>query len=52
MYGGRSSTLHYGSLIETNNLYAPTPNGQKSEYVVNNLYAPTTNGEKSKCVVK
>jgi len=28
MCGGRSSTLHYGTLIELNNLYAPTPNGQ------------------------
>jgi len=25
--GGRTSILHYGPLIETNNLYAPTPNG-------------------------
>jgi len=28
MCGGRSSILHYGSLIEINKLYAPTPNGQ------------------------
>ena len=26
MCGGRSSILHYGPLIETNNLYAPTIN--------------------------
>jgi len=26
MYGGRHSVLHYGPLA-TNNLYAPTPNG-------------------------
>ena len=25
MCGGRSSILHYGPLIETNYLYAPTP---------------------------
>ena len=37
MCGGRSSILHYGPLIETNNLFAPTPNGQNvrlSECVV------------------
>jgi len=28
MCGGRSSILHYGPLIVTNYLYAPTPNGQ------------------------
>jgi len=28
MCGGRSSILQYGALMETNNLYAPTPNGQ------------------------
>ena len=28
MCGGRSNNLHYGTLIETNNMYAPTPNGQ------------------------
>jgi len=33
MCGGRSSILHYGPLIETNYLYAPTPNGQKAECV-------------------
>ena len=33
MCGGRSSILHYGPLIETNYLYAPTPNGQKPECV-------------------
>ena len=27
MCGGRSSILHYGPLIETNYLYAPTPSG-------------------------
>jgi len=27
MCGGRSSILQYGPLIETNTLYAPTPNG-------------------------
>ena len=33
MCGGCSSILHYGPLIETNNLYVPTPNGQKPECV-------------------
>jgi len=28
MCGGHSSILHYGPQIETNYLYAPTPNGQ------------------------
>jgi len=28
MCGGRCSILHYGPLIKTNNMYAPTPNGQ------------------------
>ena len=34
MCGGRTSILHYGSLIEANNMYAPTPNGKKYECVV------------------
>jgi len=43
MCGGRSSILHYGPLIETNNLYVPTPNGQKSECVAKQTqYHPTT----------
>ena len=33
MCGGRSSILYYGPLLETNYLYAPTPNGQKPECV-------------------
>jgi len=28
---GRSSILHYGPLIKTNNLYSPTPNGQNAK---------------------
>jgi len=28
MCGRRCSILHYGPLIETNNMYAPTPNGK------------------------
>ena len=31
MCGGRSSILHYGPLIDTSYLYAPTPNGQKPD---------------------
>jgi len=27
MCGGRTTILPYGSLIDNNNLYAPTPNG-------------------------
>jgi len=33
MCGGRSSILDYGPLIETNNMYTPMPNGQKSDWV-------------------
>jgi len=33
MCGGRSNILHYRPLIETNCLYAQTPNGQKPECV-------------------
>jgi len=36
MRGGRSSILHYGPLIETNYLYAPTPNGHWSLNKSNN----------------
>jgi len=28
MCAGRFSVLHYGPLTETNNLYAPSPNGK------------------------
>ena len=40
MCGGRSSILHYGPLIETNYLYAPTPNGQKPECVAKQTQYP------------
>jgi len=40
MCGGRSSILHYGPLIETNNLYVPTPNGQKPECVAKQTQYP------------
>ena len=40
MCGGRSSILHYGPLIETNYLYAPTPNGQRPEYVAKQKQYP------------
>jgi len=37
---GRSSILHYGPLIETNYLYAPTPNGQRPECVAKQKQYP------------
>ena len=37
MCGGRSSILHYGPLIETNYLYAPTPNGQSPSASLNKI---------------
>jgi len=40
MCGGRSSILHYGPLIETNNLYAPTPNGQSLIALLNKSNTP------------
>jgi len=40
MCGGRSSILHYGPLIETNNLYAPTPNGQSPSASLNKSNTP------------
>jgi len=40
MCGGRSSILHYEPLIETNYLYAPTPNGQKPECVAKQKQYP------------
>jgi len=40
MCGGRSSILHYGPLIETNHLYAPTQNGQKPECVAKQTQYP------------
>jgi len=40
MYGGRSSILHYGPLIDTNYLYAPTPNGQMPECVAKQKQYP------------
>ena len=43
MCSGRSSILYYGLLIETNHLYAPTPNGQKPECVAKQTqYPPPT----------
>jgi len=41
MCGGRSSILHYGPLIETNYLYAPTPNGQSPSASLNKSNTPT-----------
>jgi len=35
MCGERSSILHYGPLIETNYLYAPTPSGQSPSATLN-----------------
>ena len=40
MCGGRSSILHYGPLIETNYLYAPTPNGQRPSASLNKSNNP------------
>jgi len=40
MCGGRSSILHYGPRIETNNLYAPTPNGQSPSASLNKSNTP------------
>ena len=40
MCGGRSSILHYGPLIETNNLYVPMLNGQKPECVAKQTQYP------------
>jgi len=40
MCGGRSSILHYGPLIVTNNLYAPTPNGQSPSASLNKSNNP------------
>jgi len=40
MCGGRSSILHYGPLIETNYLYAPTQNGQKPECIAKQKQYP------------
>jgi len=39
MCGGRSSILHYGPLIETNNLYAPTINAYPRAF--SSWYTPT-----------
>jgi len=36
MCGGSSSILYYGPLIETNFMYAPTPNGQSPSASLNN----------------
>ena len=44
MCGGRSSILHYGPLIETNNLYAPTPNGQSPSASLNKSNTPPPPG--------
>ena len=40
MCGGRSSILYYGPLIETNYLYAPTPNGQSPSASLNKSIPP------------
>ena len=40
MCGGRSRILHYGPLIETNYLYAPTPNGQSPSASLNKSNYP------------
>ena len=40
MCGGRFSILHYGPLIETNYMYAPTPNGQNLSASLNKSNAP------------
>ena len=45
MCGGRSSILHYGPLIETNYLYAPTPNGQRPECVAKQKQYPPPDAE-------
>jgi len=37
---GRSSILHYGPLIVTNYLYAPTPNVQIPSASLNKIYTP------------
>jgi len=42
MCGGRSSILHYGSLIENNYVYAPTPNGQSPSASLNKSNIPAT----------
>jgi len=44
MCGGRSSILHYGPLKETNNLYAPTPNGQNPSASLNKSNTPPSQG--------
>jgi len=51
MCGGRSSILHYGPLIETNYLYAPTPNGQSLSASLNNSNAHSSPSgiQQSKC---
>jgi len=41
MCGGRSSILHYGPLMETNYLYAPTPNGQSPSASINKNNTPS-----------
>ena len=40
MCGGRSSILHYGPLIETNNLYILMPNGQSPSALLNKSNTP------------
>jgi len=40
MCGGHSSILHYGPLIETNYLYAPTPSGQSPSATLNKSNIP------------
>jgi len=42
MCGGRSCILHYGPLIETNYLNAPTPNGQSPSASLNKSNTPHT----------
>jgi len=40
MCGGRSSILHYGQIIKTNYLYAPTPNEQSPIALLNKSNTP------------
>ena len=42
---GRSSILHYGPLMDTNYLYAPTPNGQSPSASLNKGNTPMYAGK-------
>jgi len=41
MCGGRSNILHYVALIETNNMFATTPNGQSPSASLNKSNTPS-----------